>query len=192
MPRYLRWFREGGTYFFTVNTYQRQRFFSQAAAQQMLRQAIDHVRNERPFEIMAMVLLPDHLHTIWQLPPDDSDFSTRWSIIKRRFTQMWLAEHPPRARVTKAMENKREQGVWQKRFWEHLIEDPKDLANHMDYIHYNPIKHGWARCPHRWAHSSFGRWVDAGAYRPDWLCACHSAKIATRQEFLEHMVCAGE
>ena len=184
MSEYRRWYRDGGTYFFTVKTYKRQAFLCEVFARTALRCAIEQTQAEKPFEIIGWVLLPDHLHTVWKMPENDDDFSIRWSMIKRRFTQQWLTQHQPKVQRTTRMQHKREPGVWQRRFWEHLIRDRGDMANHMDYIHYNPIKHGLVECPHHWPYSTFHRWVKAGAYRMDWLCSCKTNQ-AVRPLFMD-------
>jgi putative transposase len=173
MPDYRRWFHAGGTYFFTVVTYNRQNIFSNKLARSFLHQAIVEVRIWRPFEMQGVVLLPDHCHCIWKMPDNDDDFSGRWHMIKRRFTKSWLAGGGRDVTVSTSRTKRGERGVWQRRFWEHLINDQEDFARHMDYIHYNPVKHGHVKCPHQWEHSSFHRWVREGIYRPDWMCQCH-------------------
>lgn len=178
MLNYRRYYQPGGTYFFTVKTFYHQRYLCSDEARELLRAAIEQTRKERPFEIPAFVLLPDHLHTIWVLPDGDSDFSQRWSLIKRRFTRSWLANHAGKP-VSVAMQKRQEQGVWQKRFWEHRIRDEDDFGHHMNYIHYNPIKHGLVQCPHQWPYSSFQRYVLEGVIRQDWLCSCQRRHVET-------------
>jgi putative transposase len=117
-------------------------------------------------------LLPDHLHMIWRLPPGDADFSTRWSVIKRSFTRGWLASGGAEGSISDSRRRNRRRGVWQRRFWERCMRDPDDLNRHIDYVHYNPVKHGLVRCPHAWEWSSFHRWVRDGYYEPHWCCAC--------------------
>ena len=113
-----------------------------------------------------MVILPDHLHTIWTLPSNDSDFSTRWKRVKAAFTRRYLAGTGED--VSDSMRGKGEQGVWQRRFWEHMIRDQDDFNRHCDYIHYNPVKHGLVNSPLEWKHSSFKRFVDKGIYEANW------------------------
>ncbi len=161
-------------FFFTVVTERRVPVFSHARARRDLRRAIRTVQTVRPFEMTAIVLLPEHLHCIWQLPEGDSDFSTRWSWLKRSFTQAWLGAGGPETGISVSRRNRRERGVWQKRFWEHRLRHEDDMIHHVNYIHYNPIKHGLVRCPHAWPWSSFHRWVKEGYYRKDWLCDCDS------------------
>ena len=164
MRTYKRQRAEGGCYFFTVNLANRQNndlLIREIAA---LREAIRQTRINHPFEIDAIVVLPEHLHTIWQLPPDDHDFSTRWRLVKSRFSQaIKTDEH-----VSESRKKKGERGVWQRRFWEHLIRDEEDYARHADYIHYNPVKHRHCATAADWPYSSFHRWVARGIYPLDW------------------------
>ncbi len=188
MPDYRRWFRGGGTYFFTVVTFNRRKIFCHSHARGSLHRAIAEVRALRPFEILGVVLLPDHCHCIWKMAPDNDDFSVRWGMIKRRFTKFWLACGGQDVPVSGSRTKRGERGVWQRRFWEHLIRDQQDFARHMDYIHYNPVKHGHAKCPHQWKHSSFHRWVKEGVYRPDWLCQCRENSDPPDFEAISHSV----
>jgi putative transposase len=150
--------------------------FTHAAARHCLRTAINQVQARWPFEITAIVLLPEHLHCIWQLPEDDTNYSKRWSTLKRLFTQRWLAGTGSEIAVSPSRRRQRQCGVWENRFWEHLIRDEQDMIHHVNYIHFNPVKHGLVRCPHAWPHSSFHRWVEEGYYPPDWLCECHTPR----------------
>ena len=145
----------GGTFFFTLVTQGRRPVFSNAEAVEVLRNAFRRVRASRPFKIDAMVVMPDHLHCIWTLPPGDADFSTCWRLIKTWFAKHWQPAG-------------REQAVWQHRYWEHQIRDETDFARHADYIHYNPVKHGLAKSPLDWPYSSFRRHLEAGIYPADW------------------------
>jgi putative transposase len=172
MPDYRRLFQPGGTFFFTLVTHRRRPVFRSDEARQCLREAILDVQSERPFELVAIVLLPEHLHCVWKLPNDDSDFSKRWGRIKSQFTKSWLSTGGRETVVSAARAEHHECGVWQKRFWEHGIRDEEDFIHHVNYIDYNPVKHGLVRCPHEWPHSSFMRWVEQGYYRRDWLCEC--------------------
>lgn len=172
MPEYRRAFEPGGIFFFTVVSHQRRRFLRTPMARTLLRQAIREVMAAAPFEMTAIILLPDHLHAIWQLPDDDGDFSTRWGRIKKGFTDRWLRAGGGEETVTVSRRQHRERGVWQRRFWEHVIRDKADMIAHLDYIHYNPIKHGLATCPHAWPYSSFHRYVRQGQYERNWQCSC--------------------
>ncbi len=177
MPEFTRAFAPGGTFFFTVVTHQRRPLFAAQRARTLLRRAMDTVRAHRPFQLDAIVLLPDHLHCIWTLPPDDTDFSTRWRKIKETFTREYLAAGGPESRVSAGQERKGLRGVWQQRFWEHTIRDETNFERHMNYIHFNPVKHGRATCPHNWPWSSFSRWVKQGAYDADWCCQCNGRPV---------------
>jgi len=178
MPNYTRAFVPGGTFFFTVVTYRRRPVFNNARARALLRSAIECVQTRRPFSLDAIVLLPDHLHCIWTLPPDDTDFSTRWRKLKEEFTRRLLAEGGTEARATSGQRRKGMRGVWQQRFWEHTIRDERDFQRHVDYIHYNPVKHGLAHCPHLWRWSSFRDWVTKEVYDLDWCCDCRRRAIS--------------
>lgn len=156
----------GATYFFTVVTYNRQHLFKHPETVQLLRQSFHTVKQQHPFIIEAIVVLPDHLHCIWTLPAGDADFSTRWRLIKSHFTRH-CPEPYKRARSV-ARRHKQEQAVWQRRFWEHQIRDEQDFSRHIDYIHYNPVNHGCVRTPREWPYSSFHRFVGQGLYSQDW------------------------
>ena len=135
--RYRRAYHAGATYFFTVNLADRSlRLLVDHI--DALRDAVRHVRRDHPFNIIAWVVLPDHLHAIWQLPDGDADFSTRWALIKANFSR----RVPTGERIRDSRRQKGERGIWQRRFWEHLIRDDRDLQIHVDYIHFNPVKHG--------------------------------------------------
>jgi putative transposase len=151
MPNFIRAKQPGGTFFFTVVTHKRRQLFNEMKNCSILRQAIFEVGAAFQFNIDAWVLLPEHLHCIWTLPEDDSDFSKRWGIIKAKFSK--------RAQLGQ---------VWQNRFWEHLVRDDRDMGAHLDYIHYNPVKHGLAASPADWPFSTFHRFVRAGLYPADW------------------------
>ncbi|MBS0506816.1 MAG: transposase [Proteobacteria bacterium] len=164
--RYRRAFTPGATLFFTVVTHDRRPILESAQAVDLLRAAFRSVRQSRPFHIDAMVVLPDHLHCVWTLPPEAADFATRWRLIKT-----WFTKHCPaalRAPQDATRAARQEQAVWQHRYWEHRVRDEEDYARHVDYIHYNPVKHGWAASPALWPYSSFHRHVAAGIYPPDW------------------------
>jgi putative transposase len=173
MPNYRRYRVPGGTYFFTVVTYRRRRIFIGETARQCLRDAMETIRAKRPFDMPAIILLPEHLHAIWKLPRGDDDYSTRWKRIKEKFTISWLAAGGTEAPLTPSRRKRQERGVWQRRFWEHLIEDEHDFERHFDYIHYNAVKHREVNCPKDWPHSSFHRWAAKGVYEPDWGCSRH-------------------
>jgi len=135
MSRYRRTNTAGATYFFTVVTYRRQAILCNAPVREALRDAIVAVREQRPFTIDAWVLLPDHLHCIWTLPPDDVDFPLRWSMIKRRVSIVCAADYKRTDWLTASKRKYRESTLWQRRYWEHQIRDETDFIRHVDYIH---------------------------------------------------------
>jgi REP-associated tyrosine transposase len=168
MSDYRRWYVTGGTVFFTVVTYHRKPLFANVQACNLLGQVMRGVRADLPFETVAAVLLPDHLHTIWTLPADVIDFSTRWKRIKRDFTVRWLRDGGSEATVTNAQAHRGNRGVWQKRFYEHQVRDEDELSLLCDYIHFNPVKHEVVNSVREWKYSTFHRFVAAGHYSTDW------------------------
>lgn len=150
MPEYRRLYADGGTYFLTVCLADRH---SNLLVREiaLLRDAWLEVAASRPFETVAAVVLPDHMHFLWRLPSDDHDFPTRMAQLKAGFTRRLPEEAKRRGR-------KRERGVWQSRYWEHVIRDDEDLARHIDYIHFNPVKHGYVSDPDDWPHSTWAKW----------------------------------
>ncbi len=161
--RYRRAEVAGGTYFFTVNLAERKRTLLVDHVD-WLREVLRDVKRRHPFHIDAMVILPDHLHALWTLPVDDCDYPTRWMLIKAGFSR----RIPAGERRNKSRMMKGERGIWQRRYWEHLIRDERDDAGHMDYIHYNPVKHGLVKCVKDWPYSTFHRYVVEGTYPQDW------------------------
>lgn len=129
-----------------------------------LREAFRQIRNDHPFNIDAIVILPEHLHCIWQLPADDNDYSTRWRLIKSKFSMSIAKEE----RISVSRKRKSERGIWQRRYWEHCIRDEWDYQNHLDYIHYNPVKHGYVQLVKDWPYSSFHQCVKSGMYPENW------------------------
>ena len=164
--RYRRACIPGGSFFFTVVTEQRRPLLASADAVEILRASFRAVRSTRPFEVDAIVVLPDHLHCIWTLPPGDADFATRWRLIKTWFTKH--CDPAVRAEPNYARTAKREQAIWQQRYWEHVLRDEGDVIRHVEYIHFNPVKHGLVSSAMAWPYSSFRRYVDAGLYPADW------------------------
>jgi len=186
MPDYRRAREPGGTFFLTLVTCGRAPLFNDSNARRCLHDAVAQVRRDRPFELSAMVLLPEHLHLILTLPADDADFSIRVAAIKARFTRAWLS-HPPAGAdsegcgsagrpieqpQSRSRQRQGYRGVWQKRFWEHWIRDESDRERSIDYIHFNPVKHGHIACPHAWPWTTFHRFVAERRYDADWRCAC--------------------
>ena len=158
MSDYRRLYIPGGVYFFTLVTWHRQPFFKNVEHVAVLSEAIRHVKRQRPFAMDAIIVLPDHLHTIWRLPENDADYSGRWREIKKRVSRS----------IAPSSDQSGESKVWQRRFWEHHIVDEADWRIHMDYIHYNPVKHGLAVSPCDWPYSSFLNCVKRGWYDMNW------------------------
>jgi putative transposase len=163
MPNYRRVWVPGGTYFFTVALADRRSDLLVARIAD-LRAAFKTARRARPFAIDAIVVLPEHIHAIWTLPPGDADYATRWSHIKAEFSRALVA----RECVGASRARRRERGVWQRRYWARSIVDENDLLAHVDYVHINPVKHGWVTRTSDWPWSSFAPYVKAGILTPDW------------------------
>jgi len=159
MGRYYRNYTQGGTFFFTLVTEKRRAFLTTELARQHLRRAFREIQNRHPFEIVAIVLMPDHLHTVWTLPDKESDFSLRWRKIKETFTRSYLSDSRKR---------RGRRGIWQERFWEHTCRNEKYLRQCVDYIHWNPVKHGLVAQPADYPYSSFHRFVKLGEYEWEW------------------------
>ncbi|MBK9615164.1 MAG: transposase [Uliginosibacterium sp.] len=169
MSRYRRAEVAGASYFFTVVTERRQPVLLGEDVRCALREAIETVRVKRPFVIDAWVLLPDHLHAIWTLPEGDMDFSTRWRLIKAYVTRRCGEKYHRPEWLTARRAAKHCGTLWQHRYWEHLLRDDKDFERHMDYVHFNPVKHDHVKTVSDWPYSSFHRWVKAGVYGLDWV-----------------------
>jgi putative transposase len=165
MPNYRRAWIPGGTYFFTVNLLRRRKNPLLVLHIDALRRAVIKVRRRHPFNVHGWVVLPDHLHCILELPAGDADFALRWRLIKRGFSKAL----PRVERRSDIRERRGERGIWQRRFWEHVIRDDADYASHMDYIHANPVKHGLVERVRDWPYSTFHRLVERGVYPLDWM-----------------------
>ncbi|MGH8274956.1 MAG: REP-associated tyrosine transposase [Terriglobia bacterium] len=167
MTEYRRAMVAGATYFFTVNCAERHDKSLLTDHIDRLRQAFQKAKNYHPFEIDAIVILPDHLHCVWTLPAGDVDYKTRWALIKAGFSRsLPSGEKRSASRVKRG-----ERGIWQRRYWEHLIRDEPDYARHVDYIHWNPVKHGWVSRVQDWPYSSFHAYVRRGVVPVDWAGA---------------------
>ncbi|WP_313087181.1 REP-associated tyrosine transposase [Pseudomonas sp.] len=162
MSDYRRSQAPGGTWFFTVTLADRR---SRLLVEEIehLRHAYGQTQQARPFRTLAICVLPDHLHAIWTLPDGDSDFAGRWSLLKSTFSRQLPAHTRTQSQV-----RKREKGIWQRRYWEHQIRDASDLQRHVDYIHFNPVKHGLVERVADWPYSNFDRYVKNGLVRGDW------------------------
>ena len=164
MSNYRRSKFNGGFYFFTVVTHKRNKILVSNLARKMLKESFERARTKNYFETIAFCLLPEHLHCIWKLPDGDSDYSTRWALIKKGFTINYLKFGGTECSQSDSRLKHRHRGIWQKRFWEHQIRDEKDLQKHIDYIHYNPVKHGLARDVADWKWSTYHKYVESGHY----------------------------
>ena len=164
MPNYIRAKFEGGYYFFTVVTYQRAELFRTELVRRVLREAIEKTRSRRPFETVAFCLLFEHLHCLWKLPEDDADYSKRWSSIKGEFSKEYLKLTGQSKRISPSRARKGEVCIWQRRCWEHQIRDENDLQRHVDYVHYNPVKHGFVQNVEEWPWSTYHKYVKEGFY----------------------------
>ena len=153
--KYRRVFNSGASYFFTVVTAQHQPIFNNEKAVHLLGDSIRHVMKSHPFTQDAFVIMPDHIHCIWSMPEGDADYPKRWRLIKSRFSKKCHLL---------GIENK----CWQSRYWEHCLRDDKDYQQHLEYIHYNPVRHGLATSPLEWQHSSFPQYVSLGLYQHNW------------------------
>ena len=155
--------QQGGTYFFTVNLAERS---SSLLVDRIddLRNAVRTVKQRHPFEIVAWVVLRDHMHAVWTLPEGDGDCATRWMLIKAGFSRVV----PKGERIRAARLRKGERGLWQRRFWEHLITNETDLRRHVDYVHINPVKHGYVARASDWPYSSIHRYIGRGLVPVDW------------------------
>ena len=183
--RYRRMRQSGATYFFTVVTFERKPLFGDPVTVALLHDVTRRVATQHPFQIEAEVILPDHIHVLWTLPDGDADFSTRWMLIKSGFSRRHRLAVKARAIDTKqrkvaqpglqglhqdnmSRQSRGERTVWQPRFWEHLIRDERDLIAHIEYIHFNPVKHGLVRSAIDWPHSTFKSFVEQGFYDAYW------------------------
>ena len=163
MSNYRRSQQKGGSFFFTVALANRQ---SHLLIQYIdyFKQAYRKVWQNYPFESVAVCVLPDHVHAIWTLPPDDCNYSLRWQLIKRYFSRHFNVSQTRSHSKIKY----REKGIWQRRFWEHEIRDEQDLQRCIDYVHFNPVKHGYvARCID-WEYSTFHHYVRLGMLPENW------------------------
>jgi putative transposase len=168
MPEYRRIKKAGGTYFFTVVTQGRHPILTSPEVRQALREGISQVRQAMPFSIEAWILLPDHLHAIWTLPEDDDRYAARWAVIKSCVTKRCKNLVGAGENVNLSMSRRQEGGFWQRRFWEHVIRDEADFQRHLNYLHWNPVKHGYAKTPMDWPYSTIHRFVAQGFYPTNW------------------------
>jgi REP-associated tyrosine transposase len=186
MPEYRRNYQAGGTYFITIITEKRLPIFENSEARDCLHLAFEKTRKSHPFIIDACVLLFDHIHFLISLPEADTDYSKRIGLIKRSFSQCCKERGLQYPNRNESKISKRESGFWQRRFWEHTIRGEEDFKNHLDYIHYNPVKHGLVRCSHAWPHSTLNKWTERGEYSSDWLCECNGGRVVPLPHLIEN------
>ena len=168
MTQNRRLYIPGGTYFFTLVTYNRINLFNDPEARQVLKEVWKSVQTKYPFTLDAFCLLPDHLHCLWTLPANDSQYSSRWNLIKNQFSKKYKSIINISMQKSDSQTPKQESIFWQRRFWEHYIRDEDDFEKHFDYIHYNPVKHGYVQNPIDWQWSTFEKYLHLGYYEPDW------------------------
>lgn len=166
-PRYRRP-RTGNTYFFTLVSFRRNPILCLPPIRSALRRAIVDVRATRPFDIDAWVLMPDHLHCIWTLPDGDVDYATRWAMIQSAVSRVALVSTVSTGTRNPSRIAHREASIWQRRSQEHPIRDDRDFERHVDYIHFNPVRHGHVANAADWPYSTFHRYVKNGVYPADW------------------------
>ncbi len=166
MTEYRRAKIAGATYFFTVNCAERHGNQLLVENIDLLRQTFRKVKQSHPFRIDAIVILPEHLHCILTLPDGDADYKTRWFLIKSGFSR----SIPTGERRSKNRIARKERGIWQRRYWEHVIRNDLDLEQHINYIHWNPVKHNWVKQVKDWPYSSFHNYVQQGIYPINWAC----------------------
>jgi len=164
MTNYRRIYTPGASWFFTVNLLKRQNNPLLIENIKVLRSTFSEVKAKHPFRVDAVVILPDHLHCIWTLPEGGTNYSTRWNLLKGKFSRsLAKGEQLSNSRI-----KRRERGIWQRRFWEHMLRNEEDFNRHLDYIHWNPVKHGYVSNVMDWPHSSFHKYVKMGWYLENW------------------------
>ncbi len=168
VSQYIRSHISGGTYFFTIVTFQRRAILTQPDHVMLLREIISSVKKQHPFVIDAWVLLPDHMHCIWTLPEGDQDYSKRIGLLKSGFSKQVNPKFYFEHGGSVSRRKHRESVIWQRRFWEHTILDERDFRQHMDYVHFNPVKHGLVQRVVDWPYSTFHRYVQQNVYPLDW------------------------
>jgi REP-associated tyrosine transposase len=164
MTDYRRAYIPGASWFFTVNLAERKNNRLLIDQIDLLRRSFKYTQQRYSFRMDAVVNLPDHIHCIWTLPPEDADFSVRWNMLKGYFSR----NIEKTERISASRKSRRERGIWQRRFWEHLLRNQTDVNSHVDYIHWNPVKHGWVKNVRDWPHSRFHRYVEQGVYSDSW------------------------
>lgn len=165
--QYRRVFEPGSSYFLTFVTNGRARIFTTSEVVEKFHSATRKVQSGRPFTIEAEVILPDHIHALWSLPNGDADYPTRVRLVKSYFTRS-IGLHQTTFEQSASRASKAERPIWQRRYWEHTIRDDRDFNIHLDYIHFNPVKHGLVAAARDWPYSTFHDWVARGVYGDEW------------------------
>jgi putative transposase len=173
MRTYQRLRIPGGTYFFTLTLAERHGNDLLVRYVDALRNAFRNTLRAHPVVIEGVVILPDHLHCMWRLPEGDDDFPMRWRLIKSAFSR----SVPTGETISPSRARRSERGLWQRRYWEHAIRNEEDFRRHLDYIHYNPVKHGYVAKPIDWPYSSLHQWIARGIYTKDWTCSDTLAEL---------------
>ncbi len=171
MVNYRRNRAAGGTYFFTVNLEDCRSTLLVDHVSTLLR-SIFNVKRHHPFVIEAMVIMPDHFHAVWTLPPGDSDYIRRLQLLKAQFTKHLLS-----AGILINRNRRGEYDLWQKRFWEHTIRDDFDFEAHVNYVHINPVKHGYVKRANDWPYSTIHQYVEKGVLAADWACGADEGEF---------------
>lgn len=179
MSHYRRANIAGATYFFTVVAYRRHPILCDPLMRAALRHAIQTIRARHPFTVDAWVLLPDHLHCLWSLPPEDADFAKRWKLIKQSVSRACAAVYHRADWMTASKIKHRESTLWQRRYWEYCIRSEVDFSPHIDYLYINPLKHGYVARVCDWPYSTFHRDVSRGIYSLDWAGTGEAAEWDT-------------
>ena len=164
--RYRRATNKGGSYFFTVNLADRNETLL-VDHLNILRQVINQVKKRHPFKLDAMVVLPDHLHAVITMPENDNNYPMRWRLIKAGFSR----QIPGQERISESRKRKGERGIWQRRYWEHLIRSDIDYEKHIDYIHYNPVKHKYVSQATQWPFSTIHKYIEKRVLNSNWGCS---------------------
>ena len=163
--KYRRLFLAGGTYFFTLVTYNRIKIFYNNANTSFFIDSLNNVQHHHPFELLSYCILPDHVHMIWKLPENDGDFPLRIRLLKSYFSRQYTGFESPQSA---SRSHKNERMIWQRRYWEHAIRNERDLIHHTEYIFYNPVKHGLVNTPYDWVNGNFRIFVENGLYDKSW------------------------
>ena len=161
--KYRRLTTKGACYFFTLNLQNRQQTLLTDHID-TLRNTINKVKHNHPFKLDALVILPEHLHILITLPRDDNNYAKRIMLIKTSFSR----QLPKEENISKSRKSKRKRGIWQRRYWEHQIRNDEDYENHINYIHYNPVKHGYVNNANEWQYSTIHQYIKQGVITQNW------------------------